>query len=746
MDEDGGNEVICVVNLDERNRIISLDDPFGTDDNYVYEGSQEGTEDEDLLGESGGEGEEEEAEEEEDDVHGEGEEAGGHPADGQGEPPQPVPEPVEGSHAAVDEGTDEQSKEEGNDDTPQEIETVPVANVKHPDNLYRAVRSVMAGGQDPLKLNPRMKYNRGEDPGFMGPGDERILRNANMCSMEEKRIASVSFDPVSGRCYTCLNGDHRAWAARDGGPICLILSDQHFPANIPADSDGECMRILRIENGTLTEIADELLRLVPKEGLPKGSVILYGSISQLGVISAEKYAMDWLKNRNWLLERLGEVIILPGIPLTSTGVEDRCVIRGMLDISAWFDTLPDPELRLVRNARKCWEDTYLGKTRRGPGWADYRLNLVLPVSLSMEAGTIPSTSGEWGERPTALVRLNEAGERYWIEKIANELNREVGLGLATAWSVGRTMSAVRRQEESVAMGTVFSVGASNAGNTAAALERKGVRVVPISQPGCSVTRESVDRVVQRLNAELKKDDIVLIQWLENSIFFMLNSDTGSMVLPTRDDQDGIFHVTGKVTVSKDVQLETLLDKLEPLLSGYPDNLKLLLCPLVRYLEDCCAGHPRDEKVRKEDGIRQMKELYQLRRVLKSWIIRKKFKNVIMFDPLACLGAAASVDKAKAVMADCFHLNARAREIVAVKVKEQIVGWLRGRKRASDTKAGSDDKRPRLDPAADRGGPSGSGAGKSGKAGVSRGGGGKGQPKGQSKGLPKGQPKGHKGRM
>jgi hypothetical protein len=445
-----------------------------------------------------------------------------------------------------------------------------------------------------------------------------------------------------------------------------------------------------------------------------------------------------MKNRNWLLERLGEVIILPGIPLTSTGVEDRCVIRNMLDISAWFDMLPDPELRLVRNARKCWEDTYLGKTRRRQGWADYRLNLVLPVSLSMEAGTIPCTTGEWGERPTALVRLNEAGERYWIEKIANGLNREVGLGLATAWSVGRTMTAVRRQEESVAIGRVYSIGASNAGNTAAALERKGVKVVPISQPGCSVTRESVDSVVRRLDAELKKDDIVLIQWLENSIFFMLNSDTGSMVLPKRDEQDGIFHVTGKVTVSKDVQLETLLDKLEPLLSGYPDNLKLLLCPLVRYLEDCCAMHPRDEMVRKEDRIRQMKELYKLRRVLKSWIIRKKFKNVIMFDPLACLGAAASVDKAKAVMADCFHLNARARETVAVKVKEQIVGWLRGRKRCSDTKAGGEDKRLRLDSAAGKSGPSGSGAGKSSTAATSRSSSGKGHAKGHAKGRGKGR--------
>ncbi len=278
----------------------------------------------------------------------------------------------------------------------------------------------------------------------------------------------------------------------------MVLSDQHFPPNIPADSAGECLRILRLENGTLSELADELLRLVPKEGVPKGSVILFGSTAYLSVVSAEKYAAEWAKNRNWLLERLGEVIILPGIPLTSSGVADRCALRGLLDISAWFDSLPDPELRLLRNARKCWEDTYLGKTRRGQGWADYRLNLVMPVSLNKDAGTIPTTSGDWGERPTALIPLNEAGERYWIEKITLELNKEIGLGHATAWSVGRTMSAVRRQEEAVAIGRIFSIGASNAGQTAAALERKGIRVVPISTPGCSVTREGVEIICRRL--------------------------------------------------------------------------------------------------------------------------------------------------------------------------------------------------------------------------------------------------------
>jgi len=64
-------------------------------------------------------------------------------------------------------------------------------------------------------------------------------------------------------------------------------------------------------------------------------------------------------------------------------------------------------------------------------------------------------------------------------------------------------------------------------------------------------------------------------------------------------QDSIFHVIGKVTVSKDMQLGTLgmhlLEKLEPLLAWSQDTLKVLLCSLVRYLEDCCAAHPRDEQ-------------------------------------------------------------------------------------------------------------------------------------------------------
>ncbi len=197
--------------------------------------------------------------------------------------------------------------------------------------------------------------------------------------------------------------------------------------------------------------------------------------------------------------------------------------------------------------------------------------------------------------------------------------------------------------------------------------------------------------MKRLQKECKEGDILMIQWLENSIFYMLNGETGCMELPKRDEEDGILHVTGRVTVSKDMQLE----KLDPVLAWSPDSLKVLLCPLVSYLVDCCAAHQRGEQIRNEDGTRQLKEPYQLRRAIKSRIIQKKYRNIIIMDPLAFLGAAASLEKAKTIMADCYHLHGRAREVLATKVKEEIEGWLRGKKRSSDTAAGADSKRQRM---------------------------------------------------
>jgi hypothetical protein len=141
-----------------------------------------------------------------------------------------------------------ETEKEDDSDAPVELDMAGVAVVKHPDAMYKPVQSIRSGSQNPMKLNKRMKYESGEASGFVTDGDERILRNSNICSMELRRNTSASFNPDMGKC-----GTHEAWKSRSGGPIAISLSDQHFPPNIPADEAGECIRVLRVENGSVTK-------------------------------------------------------------------------------------------------------------------------------------------------------------------------------------------------------------------------------------------------------------------------------------------------------------------------------------------------------------------------------------------------------------------------------------------------------------------------------------------------------------
>jgi len=96
-----------------------------------------------------------------------------------------------------------------------------------------------------------------------------------------------------------------------------VAADQHFPANLPTDGEGECIRILRIENGSLAEITRELTSLAPSKGLLPGTVIMLGAPQQLALVSVEFYKAEWKKARNYLKADLGDIIFLLLIPLSA---------------------------------------------------------------------------------------------------------------------------------------------------------------------------------------------------------------------------------------------------------------------------------------------------------------------------------------------------------------------------------------------------------------------------------------------
>ncbi len=71
-----------------------------------------------------------------------------------------------------------------------------------------------------------------------------------------------------------------------GKPLVVALSDQAFPPMLPT-SRGDCVLVIRVEDGLLSEIESRFFDYVfgcglIDGGLPVGGVIMVGSVTHLG--------------------------------------------------------------------------------------------------------------------------------------------------------------------------------------------------------------------------------------------------------------------------------------------------------------------------------------------------------------------------------------------------------------------------------------------------------------------------------
>ncbi len=585
-----------------------------------------------------------------------------------------------------------------------------------PDHRYFAVRSMLEKGQQPRKLNPRMKTEENNDNGFVVEGDERWFRNYNYSSIERTVNVSCSFS-YDGGCVTCLSGRHDAWGGRRGEPVVIVATDPHFPPNIPVDREGECIRVLRVEFGSLDEIAKELARMKPDGGAVPGTVVLYGSVSAMEVESAESYAGKWKQGRNSIKRSLGDVMVIPVIPITPSGIRNRKAIRSLLDVSAWINDLEEPELRFIRNTRKNFEDINLGRVDKGEGWADTHLNHRMPVSLAEESvGTMPYCTGDWGIRPLAIGPMTEAGERFWILRLIWELNREMRMALGTTVSLSRTMAGINRIANDTGGLEVTCIGASNATRTTEALKRKGVKATLVGKTGWKLSNSSMAAAELELRRDGRAEAPVVLHCLDGSVFFAVGK-SGAMSIPARG-KDGIVHVKGKVSVAKGLQLSQVMDQLEGFLAARKDLLTILVSPSLRFVRPCCLTHdslPVEEKI--EDGKRMLRELGSLRREIRNWLYKKGFRNVVLVDPLEANSAASSWDKAQELMADSVHMQNAGYSKLAGGIREAVQNWLIGRKRKANEEQGAAEKKPRL--GGGEGGPKG-GKGPGGKGACGKG--------------------------
>jgi hypothetical protein len=114
-------------------------------------------------------------------------------------------------------------------------------------------------------------------------GDKRVGEmfhgaRINMGASTVNQGISLSFDPTTLKCIACTK-EHNVISAQQR-PMVICLSDQNFVSKFRGDTES-CIVVARMENASLDELCDFLFEVLDGAKLPRGLIILLGSVAHL---------------------------------------------------------------------------------------------------------------------------------------------------------------------------------------------------------------------------------------------------------------------------------------------------------------------------------------------------------------------------------------------------------------------------------------------------------------------------------
>ncbi len=161
---------------------------------------------------------------------------------------------------------------------------------------------------------------------FANDDDKRHNHTTHRHDHANARNISTSFDPSTFDCNTCQGVHkvlHRTVDGTDVGqssPPVFVLTDQNFPPMVPVGGEGECLKILQIENGTLVELVEAFLELTRGFDVPAGTVALLGSASHAALVGTAEYCAEFVRAAGQLRGAFsGGINTLHGIPFLLGG-------------------------------------------------------------------------------------------------------------------------------------------------------------------------------------------------------------------------------------------------------------------------------------------------------------------------------------------------------------------------------------------------------------------------------------------
>ena len=149
---------------------------------------------------------------------------------------------------------------------------------------------------------------------------------------DKKLNISTSFDPSSLMCVNCHDSPHHILeTACRSKPAAFVLTDQCFPAALPAAAEKDCLSIIRVEDATIDDLVATFMRMFRGCYIAIGSIIVMNSLNHLGRVGTAAYAEDLVDALNTIRHTFGgQVRVVHGYPICTANIIDPVTIRALV--------------------------------------------------------------------------------------------------------------------------------------------------------------------------------------------------------------------------------------------------------------------------------------------------------------------------------------------------------------------------------------------------------------------------------
>jgi hypothetical protein len=466
---------------------------------------------------------------------------------------------------------------------------------------------------------------------MLSNGDHRLLAAQLNISLGQQQVTTYSFNTDTMQCLCKSEHNTLKMAATGGETRCgreaFLLTDQCFPAVLPADGKRKCLKIVRIEHGMLGELAAEFVNLLKGRYLAAGGVVLLFSATNLAAAGIAGYTADLMHSIERLKKEVGEHMVYAPLPhYFGAGCKDEQTVRGAVELSAWAADVFGGERCYLKHTFEVATDILVAAGTDGMQPAVHARHRLPTMDMRYRTWASSVQIG----LPRATRPVGEKEEKDFVCSLISEIRSGMAIDLDPTPSFERGVAATIGGEEGE---VVLVVGSKQAANMHAEMRRQGLAADLIELPLWRISKTEVDSLLLKIEQEKKDKKIaaVVFQLMDNTVFTAITEE-GEKIQPVL--RDNTLHWTGDLSVCDKPILAKLLKILKPVLEATVDFKTVMMGPLPRFVTGSCCEDPGHIPNRGQSGFlnNMVGELEELHKNVRDFLFVEGLRHVRIMNP------------------------------------------------------------------------------------------------------------------